>query len=207
VALLLVLPVVLVLNLVPEDSLLGDQGLGGWSLLSHLWFFVSGFVIASHSRIQHSLERLRWVWLLAALALTGGQIALWAARGASGYDFEFEHTDLLSYLWMFAWLGFAGRHLRFSTPLLQRANEAVLPFYILHQTVLLSVGYFGVRWAMPDGARWAAITVISLALCLGLYEWLIRRFNALRFLFGMKPLARPAAVAARSPVAAAEPTH
>jgi hypothetical protein len=33
---------------------------------------------------------------------------------------------------------------------LRYANEAVLPFYILHQTVIVSVGFFVVRRAIPD---------------------------------------------------------
>ncbi|WP_423224963.1 hypothetical protein [Candidatus Amarolinea aalborgensis] len=44
-----------------------------------------------------------------------------------------------------------------------------------------------VRWAMPDLAKWALIALISLPLYLGLYWFVIRPVNLLRFLFGMKP--------------------
>jgi glucan biosynthesis protein C len=64
----------------------------------------------------------------------------------------------------------------------------VLPFYILHQTVLVSVGFFVVRWPIPDLLKWAIILSSSFAIIMGLYEFLIRRSNILRFLFGMKPL-------------------
>ena len=88
---------------------------------------------------------------------------------------------------MLAILGLAAQHLRFGHPFLASANEAVLPFYVLHQTVLLTVGSFIVRWAVPDLAKWASIALISLPLCLGLYWFVIRPVNLLRFLFGMKP--------------------
>ena len=55
-----------------------------------------------------------------------------------------------------------------------QANEAMLPFYVLHQTVLLTVGSFVVRWPMPDLARWALIFAISLTVCLGIYWFLIK---------------------------------
>ena len=77
----------------------------------------------------------------------------------------------------------------------------MLPFYILHQTVLLSVGYFVVPLAIPDLLKWAIILLVSFALIMVLYEFLVRRFNVLRFLFGMK--LRPKAPAAQPPEAAA----
>jgi hypothetical protein len=85
------------------------------------------------------------------------------------------------------------QRLTFSTPFLKYANEAVLPFYILHQTVLLIVGYFVIRWDIPDLAKWLLIVLISFAIIMGLYERLVRRNNTLRFLFGMKSLSREAA--------------
>ncbi len=95
---------------------------------------------------------------------------------------------LCSWCWVVAILGFGMRHLNFNTRFLQYANEAVLPFYVLHQTVLLAVGYFVVRWQIPDVLKFVIIAAGSFAIILALYEFLIRRFNLLRFLFGMKPL-------------------
>jgi glucan biosynthesis protein C len=62
----------------------------------------------------------------------------------------------------------------------------VLPFYIMHQTVLLCVGYYVTRWPIPDLVKALTISLSSFVIILGLYELLIRRINALRFLFGMK---------------------
>jgi hypothetical protein len=85
-------------------------------------------------------------------------------------------------------LGFGRKYLNYGTPFLRYANEAVLPFYVLHQTVLLCVGYFVVQWLIPDLLKWATILLASFVLIMLLYELLVRRFNAMRFLFGMKPL-------------------
>ena len=72
------------------------------------------------------------------------------------------------------------------------ASEAVLPFYVLHQPVLLSVGYFVVGWAIPDPLKWIVIVAGSFAIILVAYEFLVRRFNWLRILFGMKAVGRTA---------------
>ena len=87
-------------------------------------------------------------------------------------------------------LGCACQHLRVSSPFLGYANRAVLPFYILHQPILASVGFFVVQWQIPDLLKYLAIAIPAFILTLGLYEFLVRRFNPLRLLFGMKVLQR-----------------
>ena len=198
-AFLLVIPAIFIRNLVPSDDPLGMQGFGGWGILSHAWFFVSGFVIASSERVQQSIRRLRWVWLIGAIVLTATQIA-----ESIGHPGEYAQVELQAYLWMFAFLGLANKHLNVSTPRLQRANEAVLPFYILHQPVLIVIGYFVVQWAIPDLAKYAIIATSSFVIIILLYEFLVRRFNVLRFLFGMKVLPKAAAAQARETVLAHE---
>jgi glucans biosynthesis protein C len=90
-------------------------------------------------------------------------------------------------------LGLGMQYLTARTPLLEYANEAVLPFYILHQTVLLTVGYFVLPFGLPDVLAAATIAVVSLIIIMAFYECLVRRWNVVRFLFGMKPLPpRPA---------------
>ena len=85
------------------------------------------------------------------------------------------------------------QHLNFNTPFLKYANEAVLPFYILHQSVIVVLSYFGVRWLIPDWLKFIVILLASFAVIMLLYEYLVRRFNLLRFLFGMKLLPSPRA--------------
>lgn len=64
--------------------------------------------------------------------------------------------------------------------------EAVLPFYILHQTVIIVTGYYVVQWDCDPALKYLAIALISFSLIVALYDLLIRRFNLLRFLFGMR---------------------
>jgi hypothetical protein len=66
------------------------------------------------------------------------------------------------------------------------ANEAVLPFYILHQSILFVVAFSVLPWASSDLAKWAIILVSTFVIIMALYELLIRRINLLRMLFGMK---------------------
>ena len=189
---LLALPIMLSVALPSPNSILGGRYFGGWSLLGYLPFFLNGFILVSHDRLYERVRRGRWASLAAAAGLTLGLFAWYTAAGEPRFGTA-HHTALFAlyglcaWCWVLAILGLAAQHLRFGNSFLASANEAVLPFYVLHQSVLLTVGSFVVPWAAPDLAKWALIALISLPLCLGLYWFVIRPVNLLRFLFGMKP--------------------
>jgi peptidoglycan/LPS O-acetylase OafA/YrhL len=104
------------------------------------------------------------------------------------------------YSWtlILAILGFGMRHLDIKHPVLAYANEAVLPFYILHQPVILMVGYFVIPTSLSILAKYLTIALLSLVLSVGLYEFVIRRVGILRPLFGLKPAKAPALEAGKS---------
>ena len=182
----------------------------GWTLIVYLWLTLAGFLVVSHERLQASIQRLRWLSLPVGLVLAGASILVLGLGelppfGAWRYALGSGTRALGSWCCVLAILGFGRRHLDFSTPFLKYANEAVLPFYILHQTVLLCVGYFVVQWAIPDLLKWVIILLVSFTIIMVLYEFLVRRFNVMRFLFGMKlrpkaPVALPQETEPGSPL-------
>jgi len=187
---LLALPATILTTLLNPDGL-GTMVMGGWSIFNYLVFFISGFVIISSERMQASIKHMRWVSLVAGIILWGAFDIIWGSLGEPAfgtwqYAIGIGFWCLYAWCWLLAILGFGMKHLSFSTPFLKYANEAVLPFYILHQTVIFSLAYFAVQWAIPDLMKWAFILISSFAISIGLYELLVRRFNIPRFLFGMK---------------------
>jgi len=194
-ALLLALPTIyLILNL--DETGPGNTSLGGWSVVIYPLFYIGGFVILSNERLQQHIVRMRWIHLGMGLIF------------ASAYLFVEFQTILPSlfpvadplgkvldcfvvWSWLLAVLGFGMKHLNFTNPLLKYANEAALPFYILHQTVVVALGFFVVQWAIPDLLKYLIILLVSFFAIMGLYEFAVRRFNLMRFLFGMKLRARP----------------
>jgi glucans biosynthesis protein C len=67
------------------------------------------------------------------------------------------------------------------------ANEAVLPFYVLHETVIIAVAYVVLSWPIGGAAQYAVIVALSLAGTLLLYEIAVRRTPPTRWLFGLRP--------------------
>ncbi|WP_344944983.1 acyltransferase [Sphaerisporangium flaviroseum] len=63
---------------------------------------------------------------------------------------------------------------------------AVLPLYVLHQPIVVTVAYGLVGWDLPILVKFVAIVAVSLVLTLAAYEVLVRRTRVTRFLFGMR---------------------
>jgi glucans biosynthesis protein C len=174
----------------------------GWIFIVYLWLTLAGFLVVSDDRLQARIQRLRWLSLPIGLILVGSSIFLLTletgpAFGTWGYALGWGSRALGSWCCVLAAMGFGMRYLNFSNSFERYANEAVLPFYVLHQTVLLTVGYFVVQWPIPDLFKWVIILVTSFTVIMVIYEFLIRRFNVMRFLFGMKPLSKQPAARSR----------
>ena len=156
---------------------------------------MSGFILASSQAIQASILGIRWISLIVCLVifvvgagvlltLTGGDVTF----GTPLYLVWAIISSLSGWAGMLAILGFGMKKLNVHTPVLDYANEAVLPFYILHQSILFVVGFYVLNWSIPDLLKWVIILIVTFAIIMVLYEFLIRRINLLRVLFGMKPV-------------------
>ena len=184
------LPLLIMKALIPKAVL--DAGSGGWGFLYYIWFLIAGFIIVSSNRLQQQILNQRWVSLLLGVGLSTAY--LYQLFSPSRLVFPAGITDwiytLLSFIsawsWLFAILGFSMKYLAFDRPLLRSANEGVMPFYILHQTVLLCIGYFVMTWAINDAAKWVIVFISSFIVIITLDMLFIRKFEVLRFLFGMK---------------------
>jgi hypothetical protein len=94
--------------------------------------------------------------------------------------------SLATLSWVVFVLSVGARYLSFTSRFLTYGNEAVLPFYIFHQTVILCVGWFVVRWNVGMWLKYIVIAAASFALIVSLYKFLVRRCNVVRFFFGMR---------------------
>jgi hypothetical protein len=178
-----------------------EEDLGAWSRWAYLLFFLYGFVLAADERFAAALRRHARV--AAVLAVV--------AFGASAPGFISEGTDLFTGMsplavvsrvlfsvsgWcaLVALLGLLDRP---RPPAAGPAREgsatraylaaAALPFYVLHQPILVAVAYLVVPWRAPIIVEYAVIVAASFMLTFGTYDILVRRTRITRFLFGMRP--------------------
>lgn len=171
---LLFVPTVMIQNVAPNEGLV----IGGWRMAQYAWFFFAGYLISSHQQLRSQIIATRWIWACLSCVVICGSVFL--HKGPA------NHPDILVWLELFTILGFAMKRLDFSNPFLEYSREAVMPFYILHQNVLFLIGFFIVNLPISDSAKYLIIVVCTLVAIMGMYEYLVRRYNAIRILFGMK---------------------
>jgi glucan biosynthesis protein C len=178
---------------------------GGWDPLSFLVFFLCGYLLYCREATREVIRRYAWVSLVAALALTWLHVQshfgiAWVIPGVTrhgpdGALLPFDRRawmlvlalrGLLGWIWVLALLGLGERLLNRDNRTLDYANPAVLPFYVIHFSVIYAVGYYLIRWDLNPLLEFGLIAVLSFAGIMAVYELLIRRFNVLRFLLGMK---------------------
>jgi len=172
-------------SLSPET--VGRRDFGGWSPLTYLVFFLIGYFLATDERYRPAIEKARFISLTSSLLTVVAAYILLAEMNLPGTNSLYLLVRATnSWSWLLTFLGFASRHLNFSNSFLKYANEAVLPFYILHQTVIVIIGYFIKGWTWAILPKYFFLAATSFVVIMVLYEFIVKRVNALRYLFGMK---------------------
>ena len=186
---------------------------GGRTWADLLWyatFFVFGYIMVADKRFTESIKRSGWVGLTLWLVGFFGVLSIIVL--VLDYD-PMPGNEPFSLIFVFyqivysiaSWsavvfiLSLGAKYLNFNNKVLAYANEAVLPFYLLHQTIILCVGWFVIPLEMGILPKYLIIVVVSFALIMGIYELFIRRFNVVRFFFGMRPKKKPSATPAPRP--------
>jgi glucan biosynthesis protein C len=95
-------------------------------------------------------------------------------------------ANVFTWTALMAFLGYGRRYLSFENPLLRWARDASYPIYILHQTVIIVIGYLVIQQAWAPWIKYWVVLGGALASCVVLYEFGIRRFAFTRMIFGMK---------------------
>lgn len=158
---------------------------------TYLVLFIYGFALFAGGAAE-AIQRWRRLYLLLAV-LCVLSIKIMEDAGIEpplGYNPAFllwvMYRIFVSWCWMLAIVGYGRRYLNFSHPVLTYANEAVLPFYVLHQTIIVIIGYFIIQQSWGVAAKYFFILILAFILTLATYELLVRRFNIPRVLLGMR---------------------
>ncbi|NQD39101.1 acyltransferase family protein [Permianibacter sp. IMCC34836] len=171
-----------------------------WYTFNHYaLLFIYGFVLAAVPGSWDWLMRTRRQSLLVGVALVVAILTL-KKTGLLVEDTPFDAVtaNLFTWTWLLVFFGYGKRWLSFSNGLLRYLREATYPVYILHQTVIIAIGYYVIQQPWSWGSKYLVVLGLTTVICLMLYELLIKRVALLRLLFGLKPrrpsLAAPVSV-------------
>jgi len=163
-------------------------------IVSYIFFFVLGYLLFSNTRLLEIVKRIRWYFLGAGVIFSGLLFVFFVDQlaeaeiyfGATSYNLAHLVRSMNAWSWMLAFIGIAARFLDFKNRFLGYASEAVLPFYVIHQTIIISIGFYVIQWNTGVGLKYLTISTASFVAIMLIYELLVRRINILRFLFGMR---------------------
>ncbi|MBT5186583.1 MAG: acyltransferase family protein [Kordiimonadaceae bacterium] len=152
----------------------------------YAYILVLGVIFVRMPKTWQAFEDNRYISLL--LALASYSIIL-VKHHLVGDPLQFISWDLMEMVMKWSWvatlIGFARHYLNFSNKTLKYCNSIVYPFFILHQSVTIIIGYYIIDWGLNGVFEFLAVLFSTYFISLVLIEAVIKRSNILRILFGM----------------------
>ncbi|MCX2718645.1 acyltransferase family protein [Lentiprolixibacter aurantiacus] len=174
------------------------EGYTDWGdFFIYLWPFVYGFIFMAESEFIDIIKSRRHLLLIVGilssiifmyLGATSDQMV----QAYTSPEFDLLHvlTSTLAVLialsWTLFFLGLFATKLDCKHSLLRPANISILPVYILHQTLIIVIGYYIILTDLNLFIKFGIIAFTAIPASILLYQ-LIRTNNITRFVFGLKP--------------------
>jgi hypothetical protein len=162
------------------------------NLLNCFLLVLMGYVMGQNPKFWEMLEIYRKGYLWASI-LFSTSIYLFLFKPIfpiQNEDLEFFVEGIITRINAFSVIfcigGYAKYFLNFTNNTLKYANEAVYPFYILHQTITVAIGFYIANWDMAWQIKLLILMFGTFLGALIIYHFLIRTFNLMRLLFGVK---------------------
>lgn len=170
-------------------------------LVYWLLFLLVGFICIAHTPFMDSLERNRrlsfgvaFVSIIGINYLRWNSLEPWDVIANYKNDWRtyayMAVSAITAWFWVFTAIGYGKRYLNKKHRVLNYVNQAVYPFYILHQTVIVILAYYVVQVSESILAKYLFIVVVTFVVSMAIYHLFIKPFGLMRFLFGMKPAAK-----------------
>ncbi len=173
----------------PEQGSLVDD----WFVFFSSVFYVqAGYFFAASERFWEGCEKYRVIYLVTALTATMVLLVRYYTpvriprEEGPGTTFYFVLVTLLIWNTILSAIGYARKYLNKPSALLAYLNEAVFPFFIIHQTVIVGLGYLVVQLDLNLWIKFLMLSAGSAVLIFSFYHFIIRRTLITRFLYGMK---------------------
>ena len=163
---------------------------GDWfNIINYCTLFFYGFLLmALKDTLWENVTKNRKLYLITGI--TTFFLIMFLRLGVEYFPYRGEFSNILrainAWMWILAIIGYAATHLNKPSRTLSYANEAVYPFYILHQTVMIILGYYLKNVEMYFVVKFSIMVIGTFGITWLIYELGIRRYTWIRPLFGMK---------------------
>jgi len=159
-------------------------------------FFFFGTVFYSDQTLWESVAKNRNKLLIAAILILipfYGVFLHWHKfivlpfNDESTLEIIFDVSSIfLSWFTLITVIGFGQHYLNKPHPVLRYTNEGLYPFYIIHQTVIIWLGFYICRLDWSIAAKFWSVSLLTLIFCVAFFFLVIRPFSVMRLFFGLK---------------------
>jgi surface polysaccharide O-acyltransferase-like enzyme len=159
---------------------------------SSITYLILGYLLASSNQFWNNCERYRKIYLSLAVVTSTILFINYYLPNAlpkkEGVDAQVYFLLDAIQIWslILTIIGFTKKHLNTSSSMLQYLNKAVFPFFIIHQTIIVAIGYWIVQLQASILTKYLLLSICSSIVIYILYEFVIKRTKLTRFLYGMK---------------------
>lgn len=159
---------------------------GDWYTLTlYAFLFIYGFVLISTGEaFWKAVDKIKPIALIVGILIF--PILLWYKRNVDSSVWIPILVIFNMWSWILAIIGYSAKFLNNNSALIKYRNQAVYPFYILHQTITVILGYYLINSPMHYGLKFMIMLIGTFGLSWILYEFIIRRIKIIRPLFGLK---------------------
>ena len=145
-----------------------------------LAFFFGFLFVYSGTAFWQTVSK--WKWLYIGLATSLFLIRFTGFESISNIYI----TSIESVSWILGLFGIGYSYLNRPSALLSYLSAAVYPVYIIHMFVLYAGALFILPLDLHPMLEFIVITIVTFIVCFLIYEFILRRTNILRPLFGLK---------------------
>jgi hypothetical protein len=163
-----------------------------YNFVFYFLLMMYGYLFASSPTLWVEMEVNRKIYLLVGLVSFSVIYFGWHQPGVNfletmdGGKYLLDLFKCINILaWIFCFLGFSRRYLNKDSSTLRYLNKAVYPFFILHQTVLIFIGFYVVQLDANIAAKFSIIVAGTFLLTLLAYELILRRIGIVALLLGV----------------------
>ncbi|MBI5567428.1 MAG: acyltransferase family protein [Chloroflexi bacterium] len=158
-------------------------------------FFVLGYVLFADERFSRAIRRDWWILLVVGIAATLAGMIVGPSLESFGIENPLRTFEeflmwgviaICGWCWATFMLFIGLRFLNRDSAALQYGQRTLLPFFVIHQPVILAIAYFVVQWQAALLIKLLVVVFGSFVVCLALTELVIKRVDILRVIFGMK---------------------
>ncbi len=191
-------PLIITVPLIVAEALLKPHSLGIQNIIQDMAMFISYFLIyccgllfCSNISIFEKIQKQKHIYLFVAILLTiltylsPMLLKVEYANYNLSYYFDSAIHSAQRWFCILVIVGYAIKYLNKENKFISAFNPAVLPLYILHQTLIIVVGYQVIQWHLNPWLKFSIVVVLTFGISYLLTFYVIRRVKILRKLFGV----------------------